>query len=482
MSGAVTDLRDVLGIDTVSGEPRQPPLKKQRTIERRPEGITRELYALLGENAAPVAVTEHRFKDKPKFLGTVAAWKEQDFRNSGRTDDLELKHWVRQSSDNDESQMQYQFARFNIKVDVLEYTDSEYDSVLKEDDWSREETDYLFSLIRENDLRWIIVADRYEWRGKDRSMEDLKARYYTVCKSVLEWRTPVTSMSSEQMTLFNAMHYNKEQEVERKRILEKQLLRTPAEVEQEQHLVTELRRIYDSHQNLLAERNELFDKLDYPKSEGSIAAYLGSAGLTALVQKMQEGTKKRKSIAVPTNGPAQEDSKAASTSSPAISRRESIAEPPRASGHQRTESAASTINTPTQKDKKQAVVKTLTKAEEAQYNLSHHEKLQPGAFFRSTKINLPKGQAFINKSPAIFAELGIPPNLTMPTLTTCTKYETLCKEIAQLMDLRKQIEKVEQETKTFKAQENLTESKLNKRSASVMSDSSRSSKRVKKEK
>jgi len=36
MSGAVTDIRDVLGIDGGNVEPRQAPLKKQKTFEKRP--------------------------------------------------------------------------------------------------------------------------------------------------------------------------------------------------------------------------------------------------------------------------------------------------------------------------------------------------------------------------------------------------------------------------------------------------------------
>ncbi|EPS42009.1 hypothetical protein H072_4042 [Dactylellina haptotyla CBS 200.50] len=493
MSGAVSDVRDVLGIDATAIEPRQPPLKKQRTVEKRPDGITRELYALLGENAPPVAVVEHRFKDKPKFLGTVAAWKEQKFNNPARKDDLELSHWVRQNpgqsaeeEEEEKQQMDYQFARFNIKINVLEYSDAEYDAVLKDDDWSRQETDYLFRLIQEYDLRWVVIADRFEFEGKDRTMEDLKARYYSVCRNVMEMRTPVSMMSTEEAALYNAMHYNKEQEVERKRIVHMQLYRTPAEVEHEQHLIAELRRIHDSHSQLLEEREELFNRLDYPQSTGSIAAYQGSQGLATLAQNIlnSDRNKKRKSVAAaPGQAAEKEESKPAAptAASPTVSRQGSIAEPARAHAHQRTESTASASGTTPLKDKNKSNIKQLSKAEEAQYNLSHHDKLQPGVFFRTMKMNLPKANSFLNKSPAIMAELNIPQILSMPTSRTCAKYELLAKEIAALMDIRKQLEKVEQETKIFKAQEAMGENRT-KRSASVLSDASRSSKRPKKEK
>lgn len=80
------DVRDMLDLPS-SGHPR--PAKKHKTVEKRPgrgytysiqerhaniltEGINRELYALLGERAPPVAITEHiRLKEKPKWSHKV---------------------------------------------------------------------------------------------------------------------------------------------------------------------------------------------------------------------------------------------------------------------------------------------------------------------------------------------------------------------------------------------------------------------------
>lgn len=42
--------------------------------------------------------------------------------------------------------------------------------------WSREETDQLFELCERFDLRFIVIADRFP---SDRSVEDLKSRYYS---------------------------------------------------------------------------------------------------------------------------------------------------------------------------------------------------------------------------------------------------------------------------------------------------------------
>jgi hypothetical protein len=43
------------------------------TLLRHLEGITRELFALLGERAPPIAVNENRYKGRPKWLTKARA-------------------------------------------------------------------------------------------------------------------------------------------------------------------------------------------------------------------------------------------------------------------------------------------------------------------------------------------------------------------------------------------------------------------------
>ena len=42
--------------------------------------------------------------------------------------------------------------------------------------WSKEETDQLFDLCEQFDLRFIVIADRF---NPPRSIEELKSRYYS---------------------------------------------------------------------------------------------------------------------------------------------------------------------------------------------------------------------------------------------------------------------------------------------------------------
>lgn len=99
-------------------------------------------------------------------------WRE--FDNPARKDNLRLYHWERiplteQTSNADAASQDISsssFAKFNVSTNVYSYSTDEYLSHLRDDtgDWSREETDYLFSLCHEYDLRWIVIKDRWDWR------------------------------------------------------------------------------------------------------------------------------------------------------------------------------------------------------------------------------------------------------------------------------------------------------------------------------
>lgn len=65
---------------------------------------------------------------------------------------------------------------------VPNYTDSEYLQHLQSESWARAETDHLFDLCRRFDLRFGVIRDRWDSaRFPDRTVEDLKERYYHIC-------------------------------------------------------------------------------------------------------------------------------------------------------------------------------------------------------------------------------------------------------------------------------------------------------------
>ena len=74
--------------------------------------------------------------------------------------------------------------------------------------------------------------------------------------------------------------------------------------------------------------------------------------------------------------------------------------------------------------------------------IAHGEKLSPGVFLRSAKITTFK-PAIQNKIVSTAQELGIPARPVMPTFEVVTEYEALLKKIATLLDIKKQIDKIE---------------------------------------
>ncbi|KAL7272883.1 swr complex subunit [Rhizina undulata] len=435
MSG-FQDVRDVMAIST-SDTPKPPPAKKQKTVEKRPDGITRELFALLGENPPPVAIVENKFKEKPKWTGKAIPWEHKAFINPARTDGLVLRHWEKKTdAPANEPDLTYRFAKFNVNVDVPEYTDGEYE-VLKDADWTREETDYLLDLCREFDLRFVIIWDRYEYPGKTRTVEDLKARYYSVYRSLMELRTPLNQMTPEQAHMFNLLNFDKEREIARKKMATVLFNRTPEQAKEEELLLVELKRILTTQSKTLEERRDLFARLEAPPSQGSIAAYTGSQGLAHLKEMMASSSdknKKRKSLAISTHQESQPSPATTATPSTATAMEHKTKEPPA---------------------KKQ--VKKFTDDEERHFGISHHDKLSSGVKFRSAMVqsNVKGGTA--QKIQQALAQLDIAQRLTMPTARTVAKFEMLQTGVGLLLDTKKLMDKVEAELKVLKAQQELKE-------------------------
>lgn len=91
------------------------------------------------------------------------------------SDSQPFSHWVKA----DLQAFDYVYAKFNTKLDPVTYSTDEYDSLLKTDSWTRSETDQLMSVCHEYNLRWPVIADRFE-STSHRPTEDLMARYFFI--------------------------------------------------------------------------------------------------------------------------------------------------------------------------------------------------------------------------------------------------------------------------------------------------------------
>ena len=322
----------------------------------------------------------------------------------------------------------YQFAKFNTTVSVPEYTDEEYEMIGKDPDWTKEETDYLFAMCRDFDLRFIIIHDRYTWMESDRSLEDLKDRYFSLARRILEARTPIPLMTATQLDEVNALSFDKDKEIQRKAHVATLLLRSPQQIAEEEALIGELRRLNANEKKMARERAELLKLLDAPPTIGSIGAYSGSQGLASLTNSLAAGDRENKK-------------KRAGSES-------------HHHHHHSASLASNAVGSASDKQNNTLTAKKLrrmTPKEEAQYGITIHDSgtgrlSGTSSFLRSQKIP-PLKLSLQTRVSSVMTELNIPPRLAMPTSTVCTQYEKLQNTITLMLEAKRQYDKLEQEIK-----------------------------------
>ncbi|KAJ0175698.1 hypothetical protein K1T71_008857 [Dendrolimus kikuchii] len=208
----------------------------------------REVFALLyndNKELPPLLPTDtgKAYKQTKAKLGMrkVRKWVWAPFTNPARKDNAVFHHWKRVSDESKE----YPFAQFNKLVSIPSYSESEYNQYLKSEDWSQAETDHLMDLCQRFDLRFIVIHDRWDRAAfRDRSVEDLKERYYGICATLSKvktnpWSNSVTMVNGEKRTY----HYDAEHERKRKEQLRRLFDRTQEQIDEEQMLLTELKKI-----------------------------------------------------------------------------------------------------------------------------------------------------------------------------------------------------------------------------------------------
>ncbi len=364
------------------------------------------------------------------------------------------------------------WAKYNAKVERPQYTDEQYESHLKSENWSKEETDYLVDLATEFDLRWIVISDRYDYKpnekpntdqdsmavtlqAKPRTQEDMKARYYDVAAKTMVLHNPLSSMSSTEFDAHEKMtKYDPIRETQRKRYAEQLMHRTKEEKDEEEYLLRELSRIVSSQEKLSLERKALYDRLEAAPSSAradsySTTMYTTSQGLTQLMQnlltqnKNKELEKKEKRRSLLEGG---ETAGPSSFQPMDRSHRQSLSTAPHG---QRLSDATGR--------------RPLTQQEQKKYGVSHpNERLTGGIQFRHeriTKAGQAKSGVQTSRIGAALTELKIPPRLVMPTAKVVTEYERLIESIKHLLEVRKVSEKVEGEIKVLVAQKEQSEAK-----------------------
>ena len=197
--------------------------KKNKDYMKKQTGLKRELWKLIGGGAH--SILERKGNKNSKGASN---WVWAQFTNPARTDSLKLVHWQRAEDVNKD----YDFARLNQNIDIVEFTKEEYDTLIKPNDrnWNYEQTCYLWDLIKRYELRFIVIMDRFdEKKYGERTVESLKDRYYSVARTILENRKmfdhPIIKSG-----------YNYDQEMKRRTYLEKTMNKSFAELKEESNL------------------------------------------------------------------------------------------------------------------------------------------------------------------------------------------------------------------------------------------------------
>ncbi|KAJ1914910.1 swr complex subunit [Tieghemiomyces parasiticus] len=461
--------------------------------------VSRDLFNLIG--GAPTVLIDKppSLYAKPKASGRAVAWFNRGFTSSARDDDLVLHHWVKA---NDEP-LDYHFAAFNQIIDVGEYTDAEYELYLRDDDWNKEETAYLWSLCRQLDLRFPVIADRYHFEdGKTRTMEDLKERFYAIQQKLLRGRH-AGSLSDPTLQRDLALYdYNKDREIERKSYLEKLYGRTREQIEEEECLFLEVRRLDQNERRLTHEREALLRLLNahetnlalrsagglksrrplaghHPPSGlrlGSGSSLGDSSGLaspgahhplssaTGTTHHLDDGaydssgtlpspvdgsisvkTKKRKLLKK--NGAEANDGRADTSRSVSPSRvgfYPGGATPTSSIADDHSDLGLASPGPFTSSASAAQGLATTTSALVSR--IPSHDRTAPGAFIRSTRI-APVKLSMSQKVLAYLEELNIPPRPVMATGPVCAEFDRLQANILVALELKKQVDKADHDVR-----------------------------------
>ncbi|KAF9155006.1 swr complex subunit [Linnemannia schmuckeri] len=562
-------------------------VRRVQKTERKPDGISRELYGLIGNNVSTVAFNNPTYKPKLNVSKKAVNWTWRPFVNPSRDDDLILHHWEKTRTDPNE---EYRFYKFNKSINLISFSPEEYSSHLQDPDWTLEETSYLWDLCRRFDLRWVVIQDRYEWppqeadrlalqyyngnnlvisesspnatkmEGEDtpmkdasvaasgsgessikatpggdtsttaevrtavtataseskaatataststavvsitpaktRSMEDLKHRYYAINRILTKIRMSDASQAVEKAQLLSSMAYDKNREIERKKNLEILNTRTPEQIEEEEALYLEARRIDQNEKKITRERENLLRLLntrDIYGPGGPTSA--GLAGQVGVAGGGGPGT----GIIIPSNSitiPSSSSPSASGAAGGAGGSGHSSANGPlspsvgKGGAAAATPAAAAAASGSTPKKRKKAPKGSVQADDSAPPTpttatsggnafkgaLSNNrrpsnasdgpggpssasailpppavkkEKLTPGAYLRSQKMT-PIVSTKQQRVQSALVTLGLPFKPAMPTATVMAKWDQVQSNIVTLLDIKKQADKLESDLKVVK--------------------------------
>ncbi|KAL6940759.1 hypothetical protein ACO0QE_004675 [Hanseniaspora vineae] len=461
-------------------------------------GIQKELYNLMGDTMPPTMLTSNKKQHSKLSASKASPWMKQKFKPLADSK-VVLEHWVRGTQPQQTNELATsKFATYNHTYTVPTFSAEEFytfmnidtqedssntpnrnevgenkeefdgkkdttvnepvqavtkhvtpktNSELKSDGALKnsltfDEVQYLFDLVKAYDMKWIVIHDRYEFAGKERTIEDLKDMFYLVCQKYFSHKEP------NNTDLQKLLSFPKEKEIQRKKYLSRLLSRTSAEVAEEEALVIEAKKFEMAAKKTSIEREQLLQLLDSPVPLESIdiTEFMTSQGLyNFYCSLMGDKTRKRRYDAVPENPWMKQQQRFKTQKTKKFEDDSEFGVP-------------STEDTPgrssVEVSQPENIITQLLHEfdQDERKNLGirlHENKLSPGVFLRSTKISSFK-PATQNKVQAVLNEMKIPLRPVMPTFDVIKKNDELLKKITHLLELKKQVDKLEAELKIRK--------------------------------
>jgi DNA methyltransferase 1-associated protein 1 len=283
-------------------------------------------------------------------------------------------------------------------------------------------------------------------------MEDLKARFYSLQKSLLELQTKREHMDQTQYQLWQTLdQFNPAQEASRKKLAEGHLFRRQTEVDEESVLLSELQRIMINQATTDSEREDLRRRLDYPRANTNGYQYTTSQALTGLWQQLLAADRMKKNARLRPTGHTGYDG--FPTATPTSARpRESNAGLHDMSNAQARRGTRDSLPSAQQN----ALPVDLSKADLARFGVvQNQDKLPSGVTFASDKLSKPriaKSTVQTDKIATILQYAQVPELIPLPTPAVVEQFDAIMSKVHTILDLRKLKDKEEQEIKVREAE------------------------------
>ncbi|KAF2720833.1 hypothetical protein K431DRAFT_320853 [Polychaeton citri CBS 116435] len=353
-------------------------------------------------------------------------------------------------------------AKYNVQVDSPTFTDEIYETRIQSDDWTKDDTELLCQLYKECAGKWPVVVDRWTDSGSstpDRTLEQLKKRFYTVSATTMEMKTPQASMTGADFELFKTLQsYDPSRDAQRRQLAEGHMQRRQSEADEESVLLAELQKIMANQVSVDAERDDLRRRLDYPHANTNGYQYSTSQALTGLWQQLLAADRLRKNQRLK---PIPGDSQSATRDRASVGGAGGASSAAHSNGGANSSGANTDSNNKADRRASLAQqpgsnVDNFSAADKLRMGIvQSSDKLPSGVTFASDKLTKPriaKSTIQTDKIAAILSHIGVPEVIPLPTPPVIEAFESLMSKVHILLDMRKLAEREDQEVKTREAE------------------------------